>query len=85
MKITHMHSKVKVLMARWLARRMETRTRRLRRALRDHQRAESSRIRAADRRARGLRLYASWSCDEKHAMNYKTVVPLHPPSQKIAA
>jgi hypothetical protein len=59
---THMHRKVKVLIARWLASHIESRTRRLRRALRDHQRAELRRIRAADRRARGLRLYAAWSC-----------------------
>jgi hypothetical protein len=80
-----MHRKVKVLIARWLARRMETRTRRLRRALRDYQRAELGRIRATDRRARGLRLYAAWTCEEKQTMSYKTVVPLHPSSQKIAA
>ena len=42
-----MHRKVKVLIARWLASRIETRTRRLRRALRDHQRAELRRIHAA--------------------------------------
>jgi hypothetical protein len=81
----HMHRKVKVLIARWLASRIESRTRRVRRALRDHQRAEVRRIRASDRRARGLRLYAAWSCKENKAMNYRTVVPLHPSSQKIAA
>jgi hypothetical protein len=79
-----MHRKVKVLIARWLASRIESRTRRVRRALRDHQRAEVRRIRASDRRARGLRLYAAWSCKENKAMNYRTVVPLHPSSQKIA-
>jgi len=73
-----MHRKVKVLIARWLASRIETRTRRLRRALRDHQRAELRCIRAADRRARGLWLYAAWSC--KEPMNYRMVVPLHPSS-----
>jgi hypothetical protein len=71
-----MHRKVKVLIARWLASRIETRTRSLRRALRDHQRAELRRIRATDRRARGLRLYAVWSCKEKEPMNFRTVVPL---------
>ena len=34
-KHLNMHRKVKVLIARWLSSRMETRTRRLRRALRD--------------------------------------------------
>jgi hypothetical protein len=35
-----MHRKVKVLISRWLASRIETRTRRLRRALRDQWRLE---------------------------------------------
>ena len=43
---TYMHRKMKVLIARWLASRIETRTRSLRRALRDHQRAELRCIRA---------------------------------------
>ena len=74
-----MHRKVKVLIARWLAGRIKTGARRLRRALRDHQRAELRRIHAADRRARGLWLYAAWSCKKK-PMTYRTVVPLHPSS-----
>jgi len=57
---------------------MKTRTRRLRRALRDHQRAELRRIRDGDRRARGLRLYVAWSCKEKEPMSFRTVVPLQP-------
>ena len=79
-KHLNMHRKVKVLIARWLSSRMETRTRRLRRALRDHQRAELRRIRAGDRRARGLRLYVAWSCKEKEPMNFRTVLPLQPSS-----
>jgi hypothetical protein len=75
-----MHRKVKVLLAGWLASRIETRTRRLRRALRDYQRAELRRIRATDHRGRGLRLYAAWSCKEKEPMNFRTVVPLQPSS-----
>ena len=71
-----MHRKVKVLIARWLASRLETRARRLRRALRDNQRAELRRIRATDRRARGLRLYAAWTCKEREPTNFRTVVPL---------
>jgi hypothetical protein len=80
-----MHRKVKVLIAGWLASRIETRARWLRRALRDHQRAEWRLIHAADRRALGLRLYAAWSCKEKEAINYRTVVQLHPSSQTLAA
>jgi hypothetical protein len=30
--------------------------------------------------ARGLRLYAAWSCKEKAPMNFRTVVPLQPSS-----
>ena len=41
-----MHRKLKVLIAGWLASRIESRTRRVRRALRDHQRAEVSRAMA---------------------------------------
>ena len=44
------------MMASWLARRIETQTRRLRRSLRDYERVQWRRIHAADRRARGLRL-----------------------------
>ena len=75
-----MHRNVKVLIGRWLSIHIERRTRKLRRALRDHQRAELRRIRAADRRARGLQLYAAWSCKEKEPMNFRTVVPLQPSS-----
>jgi hypothetical protein len=73
---------VKILIARWLAIHIERRTRKLRRALRDHQRAELRRIRAADRRSRGLRLYVAWSCKEKAKapMHFRTVVPLQPSS-----
>ena len=66
---------LKVLIARWLARRIEMRRRRMRRALRDYQRAEMRRICAADRRARGLRLYAAWACKEDMA-DCQRIVPL---------
>ena len=67
---------LKVMIARWLARRIEIRRRRLRRALRDYHRAELRRISAADRRARGLRLYAAWACKEDTAVDCGTIVPL---------
>ena len=70
------HPYLKVLIARWLARRIEIRRRRMRRALRDYQRAEMRRIGAADRRARGLRLYAAWACKEDMAVACRTIVPL---------
>ena len=74
-----MNRTLKVMIARWLARRIEKQTRRLRRSLRDYDRVQRRRIHAADRRARGLRLYAAWSSKEKAAMNYGTIVPLQPP------
>jgi hypothetical protein len=69
---------MKIFIARWLASRIETRARGLRRALRDHQRTELHLINAADRRALGLRLYAAWSCPEEESVNYRTVVMRHP-------
>ena len=80
-----MHRTVKLLLAGWIASHIEINTRRLRRALRDHQRAELTRIRAADRRALGLRLYVAWSCKEKEVIDYNGVLSLHPSSQEIAA
>ncbi len=44
-----------------LANRIAARARELRRDLRDHTRGESFRIYHAEKRARGLRLYAAWS------------------------
>ena len=79
-----MHRKLKLLIARWIASRIELNTRQLRRSLRDHQRAEWSRIQAADRRALGLRLYVAWSCKEQEGINYR-VLSLHPSPQEIAA
>ena len=67
---------LKVVIARWLAQRMEIRRRRMRRALRDYQRAELRRIGAADRRARGLRLYAAWACKGDTTVDCRTIVPL---------
>ena len=46
------------------ANKLSTRARGLRRELRDHYRQEFARIRLAERRARGLRLYAAWSCPQ---------------------
>ena len=80
-----MYRKWKLIVARWSASRIEINTRELRRALRDHQRAELARIRAADCRALGLRLYVAWSCKEKDAMNYGRVVSFDPSSHEIAA
>lgn len=44
-----------------LASKLSARGRELRRELRDHYRQEFARIRLAEKRARGLRLYVAWS------------------------
>jgi hypothetical protein len=71
--------KLKVMIARWFAHRIEMRTRRLRRSLRDYDRIQWRLIHAADRRARGLRLYAAWSFKQKAAEDCGIIVPLEPP------
>jgi hypothetical protein len=71
-----MQRKMKVLVAAWLAKYMEKRARRLRRALRDYERAELRKIHAADRRARGLRLYTAWFRPERVRRNHSSFVPL---------
>jgi hypothetical protein len=43
--------------------RLASEARRYRRALRDHLRHETSRIRKLEIRSRGLRLYAAWSAN----------------------
>jgi hypothetical protein len=86
-----MQQKVKLWVAVWLAARMEKRARRLRRALRDYERAELRRIHAADRRARGLRLYAGWFRKDRMRRSYQPFVSLQtaeeladPPSKRAA-
>jgi hypothetical protein len=53
--------KIKVAIARWLSLRIQEQTRIERRALRDYSRQELGRLRRAEIRSRGLRLYAAWS------------------------
>ena len=53
--------KLKTLFSRLANARLTHQARIARRALRDFQRQESSRINALEKRARGLRLYAAWS------------------------
>lgn len=86
-----MQQKVKLWVAVWLSARMEKRARRLRRALRDYERAELRRIQAADRRARGLRLYAAWFRKDRVRRSYQPFVSLQtaeeladPPSKRAA-
>lgn len=72
-----MYRNLRPLVAKWFARRLEKRARQLRRALRDHERAELRRIQAADRRARGLRIFAAWSANVKPVVP-RTIVSLDP-------
>ena len=51
--------------------RLASEARRYRRALRDHLRHETSRIRKLEIRSRGLRLYAAWSA------NASNVIQIH--------
>jgi hypothetical protein len=76
-----MHPKVKVLIASWLAGRIEIHARKLRRALRDHERSELRRIRAARQRSRGLRLYAAWARKESNSKDYRPLVALKMPAE----
>jgi len=52
--------KLKTILSRHAASRLEHQARILRRALRDHHRRELMTINAIEKRARGLRLYAAW-------------------------
>jgi hypothetical protein len=53
--------KLKVFLARLIHKRLEQEARAHRRALRDHLRQETSRIRKLEIRSRALRLYAAWA------------------------
>jgi hypothetical protein len=52
---------LRILLARRISKRLAREARVYRRALRDHLRQETSRIRKLEIRSRGLRLYAAWS------------------------
>jgi hypothetical protein len=68
-----MKMKIKNLLARWMANRIEKKSRAKRRALRDQRRdyfeyesRENRRIDMEERRARGLHIYAAWSHPSNH-------------------
>ena len=52
---------LRILLARYISKRLDREARMYRRALRDHLRLETGRIRKLETRSRGLRLYAAWS------------------------
>ena len=53
--------KLKILLAFRMSKRLTREARFYRRALRDHMRDETARIRNLEIRSRGLRLYAAWA------------------------
>ena len=63
--------KLKIFFAHWISKRLAGEARVHRRALRDHLRQETSRIRKLEIRSRGLRLYAAWSA------NASNVIQIH--------
>ena len=66
--------KLKLRIARWIARRIEKRSRLERRALRDYRRREGCRIRRDEKRSRGLRLYIGWSQPLPGSQRFHAVV-----------
>ena len=52
---------LKILLARHISKHLEREARHYRRALRDHLRQETSRVRKLEIRSRALRLYAAWA------------------------
>ena len=73
----------KISVAVRVANRIGQRARELRRDLRDHVRSESFRIHHAEKRARGLRLYAAWS--QAHRMEAPNKERVVWPSARAAA
>ena len=59
---------LRILLARRISNRLAREARRHRRALRDHLRQETSRIRKLEIRSRGLRLYAAWSANASNVI-----------------
>ena len=66
-------------MARRMERRLENRTRQERRSLRGYQHQELRRIRSAETRARGLRLFIAWLKHGKEAC-LRLAAPARQPS-----
>ena len=62
---------LKLRLARWIARRIQKRSRIARRELRDYRRQEGSRIKQDERRTRGLRLYIAWSLPPTNEQGFR--------------
>jgi len=59
---------LRILLARRISKRLEREARVYRRALRDHLRQETGRIRKLEIHSRGLRLYAAWSASASNVI-----------------
>jgi hypothetical protein len=68
---------IKIHLAHWIARRIDSRTRTQRRALRDYQLQELRQIFSLEKRSRGLRLYAAWSRPRKAIVLQTTASDWH--------
>ena len=64
--------KLKILLAFRISRRLPREARFYRRALRDHLREETVRIRNLEIRSRGLRLYAAWASGVSNVIQTRT-------------
>ena len=62
---------LKLRLARWIARRIQKRSRIACRELRDYRRQEGSRIKQDERRTRGLRLYIAWSLPPTNGQHFR--------------
>jgi len=62
----------KILLARCISKRLEREARQYRRALRDHLRQETLRIRKVEIRSRAFRLYAAWAAKRSNVIQTHT-------------
>ena len=80
----------KTLLARRISKHLEREARHYRRALRDHLRQETSRIRKLEIRSRAFRLYAAWATKrsnviQTHAEDWHQAAALPQAAPKLGA
>jgi hypothetical protein len=77
---------LRIFLARHISKHLGHEARTYRRALRDHLRLETGRIRRLEKRARGLRLYSAWSAGASNIIQtrakdwYQAALP-HAPAE----
>ena len=74
----------RILLARRISKRLAHEARVHRRALRDHLRQETSRIRKLEIRSRGLRLYAAWSASASNVIQAMPSTAVKPRSRRVS-